>query len=321
MANVPLTIRRVLVMPETPSINTLYFVKAADGLMEVVLVGSNTASQQKVIDKATIQALIEAATPDSVEKLTTARLISMTGDGTFEVSFDGSENVSGVLTLAATISSDTTGNAATATKLAAPFKINGVDVDGSADVTISAEDTATPRIAASEKGAAGGVATLGSNGFVPSSQLPSYVDDVIEVDDFAALPATGESGKIYVTKDEGKAYRWTGSQYLKVSDAASTADVAARLAEARTISLSGAATASGTFDGSGDLNLNVALAAVTTAGVKGAIVVTNAAGQVTSSRDLEASDVALAGTLDNDINGNAATATVANTLLIENPEW
>lgn len=321
MANVQLKVHRVLALPTPLVANSLYFVKALDGLMEVVLVGTDIASPQKVIDKAVIEALIQAAVPDSAPKLTTARLISMTGDGTFEVSFDGSENVSGALTLAATISSDTTGNAATATKLAAPFKINGVDVDGSADVTISAEDTATPRIAASEKGAAGGVATLDSNGFVPSSQLPSYVDDVIEVDDFAALPATGESGKIYVTKDEGKAYRWTGTQYLKVMDAVSTADVAVRLAEARTISLSGAATASGTFDGSGDLNLNVTLAAVTTAGEKGAVVTTNAAGQVTGSRNLEASDVALAGTLDNDISGNAATATVANTLLIENPEW
>jgi hypothetical protein len=54
-------------------------------------------------------------------------------------------------------------------------------------------------------------------GFVPASQLPSYVDDVIEVANFAALPVTGESGKIYLTIDNNKTYRWTGSTYLEIS--------------------------------------------------------------------------------------------------------
>lgn len=54
-------------------------------------------------------------------------------------------------------------------------------------------------MAAALKGAVNGVAELDSGGRVPSEQLPSYVDDVIEVADFASLPTTGESGKIYVT--------------------------------------------------------------------------------------------------------------------------
>ena len=54
-------------------------------------------------------------------------------------------------------------------------------------------------------------------GVVPSSQLPSYVDDVIEVANFAALPATGEAGKIYVTLSDNNSWRWTGSTYQKVS--------------------------------------------------------------------------------------------------------
>ena len=48
-------------------------------------------------------------------------------------------------------------------------------------------------------GAPDGVAELDSGGLVPSSQLPSYVDDVIEAANFAALPGTGATGKIYVT--------------------------------------------------------------------------------------------------------------------------
>lgn len=73
-------------------------------------------------------------------------------------------------------------------------------------------------VLASEKGVASGVATLDANGFVPSSQLPAFVDDVIEAANFAALPAEGEGGKIYVTLDDNKTYRWGGSTYVVISD-------------------------------------------------------------------------------------------------------
>jgi hypothetical protein len=72
-------------------------------------------------------------------------------------------------------------------------------------------------VLASEKGANSGVATLDATGKVPSSQLPSFVDDVIEAANFAALPATGEAGKIYVTLDDNKTYRWGGSAYAEIS--------------------------------------------------------------------------------------------------------
>lgn len=63
----------------------------------------------------------------------------------------------------------------------------------------------------------GSYATLDSQGKVPSSQLPSYVDDVLECNNFSALPAEGETGKIYVTIDNNKTYRWTGTQYTEIS--------------------------------------------------------------------------------------------------------
>jgi len=66
-------------------------------------------------------------------------------------------------------------------------------------------------------GAADGVAELDSGGLVPSSQLPSYVDDVIEAANFAALPGTGETGKIYVTLDNNLTFRWSGSAYVEIS--------------------------------------------------------------------------------------------------------
>ena len=67
------------------------------------------------------------------------------------------------------------------------------------------------------KGAANGIAELDSTGKVPSSQLPSYVDDVIEVADYSHLPITGETGKIYVTIDDNKTYRWSGTGYTEIS--------------------------------------------------------------------------------------------------------
>ena len=72
-------------------------------------------------------------------------------------------------------------------------------------------------VLASEKGANSGVATLGADGKVPASQLPSFVDDVIEAANFAALPAEGEASKIYVTLDDNKTYRWGGSAYVEIS--------------------------------------------------------------------------------------------------------
>lgn len=60
-------------------------------------------------------------------------------------------------------------------------------------------------------------ATLDSNGKVPSSQLPSYVDDVLEYANKASFPATGESGKIYVDKATNLTYRWGGTEYVEIS--------------------------------------------------------------------------------------------------------
>lgn len=67
------------------------------------------------------------------------------------------------------------------------------------------------------KGAADGLATLDSSGKVPSSQLPSYVDDVLECINKASFPSTGESGKIYIDQTTNLTYRWGGSAYVEIS--------------------------------------------------------------------------------------------------------
>lgn len=85
------------------------------------------------------------------------------------------------------------------------------------------------------KGKANGLASLGSDGKVPSEQLPSYVDDVIDVyatydksptgdlsnislfaDADHNTPITGEAGKIYqnvTTGEPGYQFRWTGTTW------------------------------------------------------------------------------------------------------------
>ena len=102
---------------------------------------------------------------------------------------------------------------------------NGVDstsatTAATANAVKTAYDKANhshPYIPTSQKGAKNGVASLDENGLVPSSQLPSYVDDVLEYDKLASFPKTGESGKIYVAQDSNKTYRWSGTAYVEIS--------------------------------------------------------------------------------------------------------
>lgn len=101
------------------------------------------------------------------------------------------------------------------------------------NLTSDAQSQLNSKIPTSEKGKPNGVATLGNDGLIPTTQLPSYVDDVVEAyvrasgttlstdwlsltDGGAAL--TPEKGKIYVVISEGnyknKQYRWTGNTYV-----------------------------------------------------------------------------------------------------------
>jgi hypothetical protein len=73
------------------------------------------------------------------------------------------------------------------------------------------------QIPLSQKGVANGVAELDASGKVPSSQLPSYVDDVLEYVNLSSFPTTGETGKIYIAQDTNKTYRWSGGAYVEIS--------------------------------------------------------------------------------------------------------
>lgn len=84
-------------------------------------------------------------------------------------------------------------------------------------------------------GQANGIATLGNDGKVPTAQLPSYVDDVIDcyatydksdtgilsniklyIDSEHQDSIAGESGKIYVDVEQGYQFRWTGTQFASI---------------------------------------------------------------------------------------------------------
>lgn len=64
-------------------------------------------------------------------------------------------------------------------------------------------------------------------GKVPASQLPSYVDDVLEYANLASFPTTGETGKLYIALDTNLIYRWTGSTYATTSSALALGETSA----------------------------------------------------------------------------------------------
>ncbi|MFB0919747.1 MAG: phage tail protein, partial [Oscillospiraceae bacterium] len=109
-----------------------------------------------------------------------------------------------------------------------------------ADATAKANAAQTAAEAASiplvKKGAANGVAELDYSGKVPTAQLPSYVDDVLDayvVSGATAYTAgwlsltnggaalTPEISKIYIVLSDGdyqsKTYRWSGTTYAEIS--------------------------------------------------------------------------------------------------------
>ena len=136
------------------------------------------------------------------------------------------------------LAADRTWNVGTVTSVGTSAPLTGGTITGSGTIGISQSNTTTDGYLSAtdwntfnnkqanlgytpenlaNKGINNGYASLGGDGKVPSTQLPSYVDDVVEVANFAALPATGETGKIYVTLDNDFVYRWSGSIYVRIS--------------------------------------------------------------------------------------------------------
>ena len=133
--------------------------------------------------------------------------------------------------------------------------VNNLNVD--ADTLDNYNSTAFEQVV--RKNVSNGYAGLDSAGKVAVAQLPSYVDDVEEYANFAAFPGTGETGKIYIAQDTGDVYRWSGSAYVQINDAVTSADQATKLATARNIALTGPITGTASFDGTAAANISTTL--------------------------------------------------------------
>lgn len=97
-------------------------------------------------------------------------------------------------------------------------KVDGVSVVSGEVANINLTEALTNFANTTLKpGLPNGIATLGSDGKVPSSQLPSFVDDVVEYNSKSAFPTSGNAGIIYVAIDTNKTYRWSGSAYVEIS--------------------------------------------------------------------------------------------------------
>jgi hypothetical protein len=253
--------------------------------------------------------------------------ISQTGNTITLASTDTTYSAGNGLTLSGTtfslpVTTSGTGNVVTGISQTA----NGITVNLGSMPTSS--DLAT-YIPLSQKGAANGVAVLDGSGQVPASQLPSYVDDVLEgyykVADgkfykeaaYTTLIA-GETGKIYVSLDTNKTYRWTGTTFVYITSGAvdsvngltgvvvlnkshvglpnvdNTADSAksvlsaTKWTAARNITLSGVTATAQTIDGSGNVSIPVTAVPATLLTGTAAINTTGSAAKLTTARTISA---------------------------------
>lgn len=129
--------------------------------------------------------------------------------------------VSAAIPAASTVAGSAIGSAATGSSTAYAradhvHSINYSTITAALGLT-PVDSSGVTTIITNQKGVANGLAQLDANGTVPSSQLPSYVDDVLEYIGKSAFPATGETGKIYVDKSTNLTYRWGGSAYVEIS--------------------------------------------------------------------------------------------------------
>ena len=195
----------------------------------------------------------------------------------------------------------------------------------------------------SQKGVANGVATLDSSGLVPASQLPSYVDDIVEAASLTALNALPASekvaGKIYVALDTNKTYRWSGSTFVYITSGAvdsvagktgvvtlvkgdvglgnvdNTADSAKNVLSAtkwsteRTITITGVTATSQTIDGTGNISIPITAIPATLLTGTASINTTGSAAKLTTARTIAMTgDGSWSVSFDGSANATAALA-------------
>jgi hypothetical protein len=111
---------------------------------------------------------------------------------------------------------------------------NGNFVAGKAQHDKDGNDIGATYAKKSVVGSPNGIASLNENGVIPSSQLPSYVDDVIEGNfintkfyDKNNNLIEPESGKIYLNLDDNRTFRWSGSSYVEISKSVTLGETSA----------------------------------------------------------------------------------------------
>ena len=206
----------------------------------------------------------------------------------------------------------TTTDVVTAATLKTDMSLNNVENKSSAtirsELTSSNVTTAlgyTP-LDSALKGANSGVAELDSSGKVPSSQLPSYVDDVIEgyfynnnfyTTDAHTTTISGESGKIYVDLSGGrKVYRWGGSAFAEIP-------IGLALGETQSTAYRG------------DYGAAAYAHAVTNKGISAASglykITTNSEGHITAATAVEKSDITALGIPESDTTYSTGNAFIS----------
>ncbi len=253
--------------------------------------------------------------------------ISQTGNTITLASTDTTYSAGNGLTLSGTtfslpVTTSGTGNVVTGIIQTA----NGITVNLGSMPTSADLATYVPL---SQKGAANGVAALDASGQVPASQLPSYVDDVLEGYYKAAdgkfykeaaytTLIAGETGKIYVSLDTNKTYRWTGTTFVYITsgavdsvngqtgvvvlnkshvglpnvdnttDSAKSVLSATKWTTARTLTLSGVTATAQNIDGSGNVAIPVTAVPATLLTGTAAVNTTGSAAKLTTARTISA---------------------------------
>ncbi len=280
---------RAVVLPEQPVSNSLYLIRDPDsGNLTITGVDANGVVATG-LTSADVLSLIQANVPEvalaAAQRLETARDITITGDATWTVSFDGSADTEGSLVLANT----------------------GVAAGSYAVVTVDAKGRVTAGRALERTDMPASVVQVDEvDGLIPANLLPSFVDAVIEVDAYDKLPGqvndTGSNGaaskgKIYVvvTGEAGaattKIYRWSGTAYIEIPSGVGTANASVKLATARTIGATGDATWSVTFDGTQDVIAAITLADTGVVAGTYAGITFDSKGRVITARALIEADI------------------------------
>jgi hypothetical protein len=168
---------------------------------------------------------ITVDTKGRITSISTNNVSIPSGTLTFSGDVTGSGNTGSTTTLTLSSTGITAGQYGDSLKTLvlnadAKGRITGISA---VNINVSGILGYTPESSAN-KAVANGYASLDGTGKVPASQLPSYVDDVLEYANAAARPVTGETGKLYLTLDNNKVYRWSGSTYVEIVASPSSTD-------------------------------------------------------------------------------------------------